>query len=126
MRPAINKTFRRRKKHTCGQEQLEVLRRRLETFKEAIQNDNSLTIAHAKTAPSEATHTKFLVPTWAPPSSKMEEETANMEPFSTTPIFYFSVEEMWDGMSETSLVHKGQRIPVDLTLAENNELEEGH
>lgn len=125
MCPAINKTFRRRKKHTCGQEQLEVLRRRLETFKETIQSDNSLAVAHKKTAPSGAAHTKFLVPTWAPPSSKME-ETTNMEPFSTTPIFYFSVEEMWDGMSETSLVHKGQRIPVDLTLAENNELEEGH
>jgi len=125
MCPAINKTFRRRKKHTCGQEQLEVLRRRLEPFKEAIQDDNSLAIAHAKAAPSEATRTKFLVPT-APPFIKMEEETTNTEPFSTTPVLYFSVEETWDGMSETSLVYEGQRIPVDLTLAENNELEEGY
>jgi len=45
-----------------------------------------------------------------------------MEPFSSTPIFYFSVEETWDGISETSLVSGGQLIPVDLT---STELEEG-
>jgi hypothetical protein len=49
-----------------------------------------------------------------------------MEPFSTAPIFSFLVEETWDGSSQTLLVYEGQRIPVDLTLAENNELKEGY
>jgi len=46
-----------------------------------------------------------------------------MEPFSTTPEFVFSIEETWDGISETSLIYEGQTIPVELTL--ENELEEG-
>ncbi|KIM39378.1 hypothetical protein M413DRAFT_29528 [Hebeloma cylindrosporum] len=109
----------KRKKHICGHEQLEVLRKKLEPYQEAIQDDDSLIIVHAKTGHPETPHTKSLVPIPPPPYRKINEETANAEPFSTTPIFSFSVDETWDGMSETSLVYEGQVIPVDLTLDEN-------
>jgi hypothetical protein len=52
-----------------------------------------------------------------------EEEMGNIEPLSTTPEFFFSVEETWDGISEVSLIYEGQAIPVDLTLVD--ELEYG-
>lgn len=93
----------------------------LEPYQEAIHNDNAPS-THAKTAPPETADGKFLVSTRLPLSTsklrKTGEETANMEPFSTAPILYFSVEETWDGMSETSLVYGGQPIPVDVTFTE--------